>query len=65
MHGFAVAAMLDIGTTCLFVSCKLAVKLPAIVHTTIPLTVMLPMWKTMVTTSAIQLDILIDNFIYM
>ena len=64
-HGFSVPAMLDTGTTWSFVSYKLAAKLLAIVQTMMPLTVMLPMGKTMVATSAIQLDMLIDNFIYM
>ena len=63
-HGFAVLAILDIGSTQLFVSYKLAAKLPAIVQTMTPLTIMLLMGKTMVTTSAIQLDMLIDTFIY-
>ena len=65
IHGFAVPLMLDTGTTWLFVSHKLAAKLPAIELTTTPLTIMLPMGKTMIATSAIQLDMLIDNFIYM
>ena len=63
-HGFAVPAMLDTGTTWLFISWKLAAKLPATVQTTMPLTVMLPMGKIMVATLAIQLDMLIDDFIY-
>ena len=57
--------MLDTGTMRMFVSHKLAAKLPATIQNTMPLTVMLPMGKTMVATSAIQLDILIDDFIYM
>ena len=56
--------MLDTGITWSFVSCKLAAKLPAIVQTMMPLTVTLPMGKKKVATSAIQLDILIDNFVY-
>ena len=64
-HRFTVPEMLDTGTTWLFVSYKLAAKLPAIVQTTMPLTVMLPMGKTMFATTAIQLDMLIDDFIYM
>ena len=63
-HRFAVPAMLDTGTMQLFVSCKLAEKLPATVQTTMPLTVILPMGKMLVATLAIQLDILIDDFIY-
>ena len=62
--GFAVPAMLDTGIAQLFVSCKLAAKLPATVQTTMPLIVILPMGKTMVVTLAVRLDILIDNFIY-
>ena len=61
-HGFAVPAMLDTVAMQPFVSCKLAAKLPATIQTTMPLTVILPMGKTMVATSAIQLDILIDDF---
>ena len=64
IHGFAVPEMLDIGTTRLFVSCKLAEKLLATVQTAIPPTVMLPTGKKMVATLAIQLDMLIDDFIY-
>ena len=63
-HGFVVPAMLDTGAKWSFVSCKLAAKLPAIVQTTMPLTIVLPMGKTMVTTSAIKLDMLIDDFVY-
>ena len=63
-HGFSVPEMLDTGSMQSFVSCKLAVKLPAIVQTMMPLTIILPTGKTMVATSAIQLDILIDDFIY-
>ena len=63
-HGLAVPAKLDIGAMQLFVSHKLAKKLPATIQTTMPLTVILPMGKTMVATSAIQLDMLIDDFIY-
>ena len=64
-HGFTVPAMLDTGAMQLFMSCKLAVKLPAIVQTTMPLTIMLPTGKTVVATITIQLDMLIDDFIYM
>ena len=49
-HGFTVPAMLDTGAMWLFVSQKLAAKLPATIQTTMPLTVMLPMGKTMVGT---------------
>ena len=56
--------MLTTGATQSFVSNKLPVKLPATIQTTIPLPVILPTGKTMVATSAIQLDILIDDFIY-
>ena len=49
-HGFTVPAMLDTGTTWSFVIWKLAAKLPATIQTTTPLTVMLPMGKTMVAT---------------
>ena len=64
-HGFAVPAMLDTGTMLSFVSCKLAAKLPAIIQTMTPLTVTLPTGKIMVATTAIQLDMLIDDLIYM
>ena len=63
-HGFTIPAMLDTGAMWSFVSCKLAAKLPAIVKTMMPLTVMLPTGKTMTATSAIQLDMLLDDFIY-
>ena len=56
--------MLDTGTIKSFMSHKLAAKLPAIIHTMTPLTIMLLMGKTMVATTAIQLDMLIDDFIY-
>ena len=56
--------MLDTGATQLFVSHKLAEKLPATLETTTPLTVTLPMSKILVATQAKQLDILMDNFIY-
>ena len=55
--------MLDAGATRLFVSHKLAAKLPATLQTTMPLNIMLPMGNTIVTTSAIQLDMFIDTFI--
>ena len=42
--------MLDIGALRLFVSFKLVAKLPATAQATKPLTVMLPMWKTMLDT---------------
>ena len=64
-HRFAVPAMLDTGATRSFVSHKLAAQLPATVQTTSPLKIMLPTGKAMTTTSAIQLDMLIDDFIYM
>ena len=57
--------MLDTGTTQLFVSYKLAAKLPATAQTTMPLTITLLMEKTLVATAAIQLDIFVDDFIYM
>ena len=57
--------MLDKCTTKSFVIRKLAAKLPAIVYTMMPLPIILSTGKTMVATSAIQLDMLIDNFIYM
>ena len=63
-HGFAVPSMLDTSTTWSFVHHKLIAKLPATIQTTMPLTVILPMGKIMVVTSAIQLDMLIYNFIY-
>ena len=63
-HGFVVPAMLDICAMWSFMSCKLAAKLSAIVQTMTPITIILPMVKTMVATSAIQLDMLINNFIY-
>ena len=49
-HGFAVPAMVDTGATWLFVSQKLAAKLPAIAQTIMPLTIILPTGKTMVVT---------------
>ena len=55
--------MLDISATQSFVSCKLAVKLPAIVQTTMPPIVTLPTGKTMIAKTAIQVDMLINNFI--
>ena len=64
-HGFAVPAILDTGTMWSFVSQKLTAKLTATVQITKPLTVTLPMRKTMVATLAIQLDMLIDDFVYM
>ena len=57
--------MLDTGATWSFVSRKLAAQLPATVQTTSPLTVTLPTGKIMTMTSAIQLDMLINDFIYM
>ena len=63
-HGFAVPAMLDMGAMRSIVSHKLAAQLPATVQTMVPLIVTLPTGKTMTTTSAIQLDMLIDDFIY-
>ena len=63
-HGFAVPAMLDMGAMRSFVSRKLAAQLLATVQTMAPLTVTLPTGKMMTTISAIQLDMLIDNFIY-
>ena len=63
-HGFVVPAMLDTSTTWSFVSSKLAARLLATIQTTMPLTVMLPTGKTMVAKLAIQLDMLIDDFIY-
>ena len=63
-HGFAVPAILNTGATHLFVSCKLAEKLPATVQTTMPLIVMLTTEKILVAILAIQLDLLIDSFIY-
>ena len=56
--------MLDTGAIRSFVSCKLAGKLTATVQTTMLLTVALPTGKTMLATLAIQLDMLIDDFIY-
>ena len=63
-HGFAVLVMLDMGTMQLFVSHKLAVKLPAIVQFTKPLTVILLTGIILLAILAIQLDMLIDNFAY-
>ena len=62
---FAVPAMLDTGATWLFVIYKLAAKLPATIQSTKPLTLTLATGKALVATSAIQLDMLIDDFIYM
>ena len=59
------STMLDTGATQSFVSHKLAEKLLATIHTMKPLMVMLPMGKTMVATTAISLEMPIDNFIYM
>ena len=56
--------MLDKGSMQLFVSHNLAGELPAIVQTTTPLTIILPTGKILVAISAIQLDVLIDDFIY-
>ena len=56
--------MLDTGAMWSFVSHKLATKLPATIQTIMPLTVILPARKTLVATLAIQLDMLIYNFIY-
>ena len=64
-NGFAVPAMIDTGATRLFVSRKLAAKLPANVQPMTLLTIILPMGKTLVAMLAIQLDIYIDNIIYM
>ena len=64
-HGFTVPAMLDTGAMQLFVSHKLAAMLLATVQTTTPLTVALLMGKKMVATLAIQLDMLVSDFIYM
>ena len=49
-HGVEVPAMLGIGPMQFFVSHKLASKLPDTIHTTTPLTVALPIGKTMVAT---------------
>ena len=59
------SAILDTGTTQSFINHKQAEKLPATVKTMIPMTVAFPMGKTLVATLAIQLDILINGFIYM
>ena len=64
-HVFAVPEILDTGAMWLSISCKLALKLPATVQTTLPLAVTLPMGKILVATLAIQLDMVIYNFIYM
>ena len=64
-HRFAVPEILDTGATRSFLCHKLAAKLPAVLETMMPLAVTLPIGKTMIATSAIQLDMLIDNFIYM
>ena len=58
-------AILDADAKYLFVSHKLTVKLLATVQPMTPLTIMLPMGKILVATSAIQLDMLIDILIYM
>ena len=63
-HGFSVSAILDTGTTQSFFSYKLAVKLPATIQTMVPLPATLPMGKILVATMAINLDILIDDFVY-
>ena len=52
-HGFSVSAILNVGATWLFVSYELARKLPATIQPMIPLTVMLPMGKTLIANSAI------------
>ena len=63
-YRFAVPAMLDAGATRLFVSHKLAEKLPATIKITTLLTVALHIGKKMFVILAIQLDMLIDDFIY-
>ena len=57
-------AILDTGAKQSFVSRKLAEKLPATVQTMKPLSITLPTGKMLGATSAIKLDILIDDFIY-
>ena len=49
-HGFAVSAMLDIDATQSFVSYKLAEKLPVTIQAMIPLTVIMPIGKTLIAT---------------
>ena len=56
--------MLDTGAMQSFIGCKLAEKLPATVQNLKPLIVMVPIGKIMVATMVIDLDMLIDNFIY-
>ena len=63
MKGFTVPEILHIGAIHSFVNCKLVVKLPATVQTTMPLIVILPIEGILVATPAIQLDILIIDFI--
>ena len=49
-HGFAMSAILDTSTTWLFISPRLADKLPVTIQDVIPLTITLPMGKTLGTT---------------
>ena len=62
-HGNSILVMLDMSAMQSFVSRKLAAKLPATVQTTKPWTITLPTRKMLVATLAIQLDMLIDDFI--
>ena len=56
--------MLDTGAMQPFLSGKIAAKLLATVQTTMPLNITLPTGKILIATLSIQLDILIDVFIY-
>ena len=62
-HGFAVSNMLDTDTTWSFVSQKLAEKLPTIIQTTTPLTIALPIGKTLIAKWATKLDMLVNILI--
>ena len=57
--------MLDTGVMWSFVSYKLAAKLLATVQTIMPLIIILLTREILVTTSVIQLDMLINDSIYM
>ena len=57
--------MLDTGAMLLFVSHKLAKKLPATIQMMKSLTTMLPMGMTLVAIMAIDLNMLINDYIYM
>ena len=63
-HRFILSSMLDTGITRSFVNHKLAEKLPLTIQTTKSLTITLQTGKTLAATMAINLDMLIDDFVY-